>query len=168
MRVSRWGSPRGRCPRRNHVCHASGWNPVSLSPPWRWHPVPFSSNRRTSIAWNPFRLGPRWPRESSRETGSYRSGSKAFINRCWGHWPRHPQLLKPRRRSLLRSWKGALRDMWYRGWRRSLRWKSSDHRMLLAWSLQEERFTRYCGYPSEMARVHNGDWGYVSKGSLAR
>lgn len=168
MRIPGWRSPWGRCPRRNHVGYASGWNPVSLSPPWRWHPFPFSSNRRASITRNPFRLGSWWPRESSWETGPYWSRSKAFVNRCRGHWPCDSHLLKPRRRSLLRSWKGSLRDMRYRGWRRSLSRETTDYRMLLAWSLHKERFTWDSGYSREMSPVHHGYRGNVSKGSFTR
>lgn len=165
MRVSRRGSSRGRCPRRDHVSHTSWWNPVPLSPPRRWHPVPFSSHRRSSLGWNPFCLGPRWPRESSWEPGRHRSRPKAFFNWCRGHGPRHPHLLKPWRRSLLRTRKGSLRNMWYRGWCRSLCWKTTDHRMLLAWPFHEERFTRYCRHP-KMAPVHNGYSGDISKGPV--
>ena len=64
--------------------------------------------------------------------------------------------------------KATLRDMWYRGWGRSLRWKTTDHRMLLAWSLHEESFARYCGYPGKMASVHNRDSPYITKGSFSR
>lgn len=168
MRVPGRGSPWGRCPRRNHVCYASRWNPVSLCPPWRWHPFPFSSNRRASITRNPFRLGSWWPRESSWEAGPHWSRPKAFVNRCRGHWPRHSQLLKSWRGSLLRSWKGSLRDMRYRGWCRSLSRETTDYRVLLAWPLHEERFTWDSRHSREMSCVHHGYWGYVSKRSFTR
>ena len=168
MRVPGRGSPWGRCPRRNHVCYASRWNPVPLCPPWRWHPFPFSSNRRASITRNPFRLGSWWPRESSWEAGPHWSRPKAFVNRCRGHWPRHSHLLKSWRGSLLRSWKGSLRDMRYRGWCRSLSRETTDYRMLLAWPLHEERFTWDSRHSREMSCVHHGHWGYVSKRSFIR
>lgn len=168
MRVSRWGSSWGRCPRRDHVSHASRWNPVPLSSPRRRHPVPFSSNRRSAFGWNPVCLGPRWSGKSPWKPGPYWSWSKAFFNRCRGHWPWHPHLFKPRRRSLLRTRKGALRDMWYRGWCGGLRWKTTDHWMLLTRTLHEKRFARYCGYSRKMATIHDRYSGNISKGPVTR
>jgi len=69
---------------------------------------------------------------------------------------------------LLRPWKAALRDMWYRGWGRSLSRKTSDHWMLLARSFHEKRFARYCGYPREMSSVYDWDSTHIPKGPFTR
>ena len=163
MRVTRWGSSRGRCPRRDHTSHASWWDPVPLSSPRRRHPVSVSSYRRPAFSWNPVCFGPRWSRKSPWKPGSHWSRPKAFFNRCRGHWPWHSHLFKPRRRSLLRTRKGALRNMWYRGWCGGLRWKTTDHWMLLTWTLHEKRFARYRGYSWKMATIHNRYSSDISK-----